>query len=215
MPWATYGQPRADHYHPARIRLQPAPLVRMLMVSNCVLFGLELLFGNAVLVPFALWPLGHGFEPWQLLTSAFLHGGLLHLATNMYGLWMFGSDVERILGSRRFLWLYLVSVVAAAFTQLSVTTLLAQHIPTLGASGGIFGVLVAFAMIFPDRRILLLIPPIPLRARTFVVLYAAIELFAGVTGAEAGVAHFAHLGGLAGGWLLMSRCKHEALRRGM
>lgn len=204
MPWVEEEE-RERIVPPPRVRVRTprAPVVRTLLVANFLVFGLELLYGDAVLVPFALWPLGHGFQPWQLLTSAFLHGGLLHIGTNMYGLWMFGSDVERILGSRRFLKLYFTSVLAAAVAQLVVTAGLSQVVPTLGASGGIFGVLVAFAMIFPERRILLIFPPIPMRARTFVLIYAAIELFAGVTGAQAGVAHFAHLGGLFGGWLLM------------
>ncbi len=204
MPWERDGSSGAGLRSPGRGALPAAHVVRFLLVANILAFGLELVYGKAVLVPFALWPLGDGFEPWQLLTSAFLHGGLLHIATNMYGLWLFGSDVERIVGSLRFLRLYFASVISAAITQVIVTTLLAQHIPTLGASGGIFGVLIAFAMIFPDRRLLLIFPPIVLRARTFVLVYAAIELFAGVTGAEAGVAHFAHLGGLLGGWLVMN-----------
>jgi membrane associated rhomboid family serine protease len=161
------------------------------------------------MLPFALWPLNHGFEPWQILSSAFLHGGLLHLATNMYGLWLFGSDVERTTGSRRFAILYFASVVSAALLQLTVTALMSERVPTLGASGGIFGVLVAFAMLFPDRRIILIFPPLILKARTFVLLYAGIELFSGLSGFEAGVAHFAHIGGLIGGYLVMSGFRQE------
>jgi membrane associated rhomboid family serine protease len=160
-------------------------------------------------VNFALWPVGApapypSFLPWQLVTYAFLHGGFWHIALNMYALWMFGSDLERVFGTRRYLLLYFVSVVAAALTQLAVAYMAGGNpVPVVGASGGIFGVLLAFGMYFPRRTILLLIPPIPMPAWVFVIVYGAIELFMGVTGTEQGVAHFAHLGGMLGALLLI------------
>jgi membrane associated rhomboid family serine protease len=122
----------------------------------------------------------------------------------MFALYMFGADVERLFGSRFFAAYYFVSVLAAAICHLIVTAFMgAAPAPTVGASGGIYGVLLAYGMYFPNRQLMLLIPPIPMRARTFVILYAAIELVLGVTGTAAGVAHFAHLGGMLGGWLMI------------
>lgn len=179
-----------------------SPITYLLLILNIAVFALQLQGGDALLRTFALWPLGAGFMPWQILTSAFLHGGLLHLATNMFGLWMFGRDVERALGSYRFLLLYLASVVTAALAQLTVISMADEALPTVGASGGLFGVLGAFALLFPRRRIMLLFPPIPMPAPVFVLLYAAVELYSGITGSLNGIAHFAHLGGLIGGLLL-------------
>ena len=153
---------------------------------------------------FALWPPGAGFMPWQLVTYSFLHGGLSHILFNMFGLYMFGSDVERLFGSRFFACYYFASVVVAALAHLAITALMGgPAIPVVGASGGIYGLLLAFGVYFPQRTVVLLIPPIPMKARTFVFVFAAIELFFGVTGTASGVAHFAHLGGMLGGWLMI------------
>jgi len=122
----------------------------------------------------------------------------------MFALYMFGSDIERLFGSRFFLLYYLACVVAAAATHLAITSFMgAAAGPTIGASGGMFGLLLAFGWYFPHRRVLLLFPPIPMPARVFVTLYGAIELVLGVTGTQQGVAHFAHLGGMLGGWLMI------------
>jgi membrane associated rhomboid family serine protease len=151
-------------------------------------------------VPLALWPVGHGlFRPWQLVTYAFLHGDWMHIFFNMFALFMFGGLLERYWGSTRFTVYYLVSVVAAAATQLAVQHGTNGINPTEGASGGVFGLLLAFAIYFPQQRVIVLPIPIPLPAWLFVTLYGAIELFLGVTGAQASVAHFAHLGGMLGG----------------
>ncbi|MBX6419736.1 MAG: rhomboid family intramembrane serine protease [Nevskia sp.] len=174
-----------------------------LLLANAVVFLIEVRAGVRFVEAYALWPLGPQFHLWQILTSAFLHGSLVHLAMNLFGLWMFGRDVERALGSARFVELYLVSAVTASVTQLLVTAALAQRVPTLGASGALFGVLAAYGWLFPRRVILMLFPPIALPAPLFVLAYAALELFSGVFGTQQGVAHFAHLGGLAGGFLLL------------
>jgi membrane associated rhomboid family serine protease len=180
------------------------PLTRNLLIVNVLAFLLEQQFGDGFTLQFALWPLASGnFMPWQLATYAFMHAGLTHLAFNMYGLWMFGSELERVWGARRLGLFYGVSVLAAALMQLGVSALLDSDAPTVGASGGLFGLLIGFAMLFPRRRIMLLIPPIPMPAWVFVTLYGLIELTLGVTGSAAGVAHFAHLGGLLGGWLVI------------
>ena len=121
----------------------------------------------------------------------------------MFALYRFGSDLERVWGQRRYLTYYGICVLSAAATQLVFSAITGSHSPTVGASGGVFGLLLAFAMVFPKRMIMPLFPPIPMRAPVFVAVYGAAELFFGVTGTLQGVAHFAHLGGLAGGFLLM------------
>ena len=179
-------------------------MTRILLIANLAAFFLAQAAGTEVLRTFALWPLGSGlFMPWQLLSYAFLHGSLTHLAFNMYGLWMFGTELERVWGPRRLGTFFAVSVLAAAAAQLAVTGWLGSMMPTIGASGGLFGLMIGFASVFPKRRIMLLIPPIPLSAPLFVALYGALELTLGVTGSASGIAHFAHLGGLVGGWLML------------
>jgi membrane associated rhomboid family serine protease len=180
------------------------PVTQGLLIANVLIFFVGEQLGPDIIGLFALWPWDTGlFRPWQLITYAFLHGGLTHLAFNMFGLWMFGSELERVWGARRMMNFYLVSVLVAALAQLLVTGLLGAQAPTVGASGGLFGLLIGFAMVFPRRKITPLIPPIPMPAPVFVALYGAVELTLGVTGSASGVAHFAHLGGLLGGWLMM------------
>ena len=159
--------------------------------------------GGQAFAAFALWPLGSGFAPWQLVTYALLHGGLLHLAFNMYGLWMFGSALEQVWGARRLLQYYLVSVLVAGLVQLMVASGSPMAYPTVGASGGLFGLLLGYAMLFPQRRLMLLFPPIPMPAWLFAVVFGVLELTLGVTGEASGIAHFAHLGGMLGGWLML------------
>jgi membrane associated rhomboid family serine protease len=173
-----------------------------LIVANVVCFLLEL-SGGAVIDRFALWPLGPEFAPWQIVTYSFLHGGPEHLFFNMLGVYMFGAPLERVWGARRHLVYYTVSVLSAAFVQLGVSALAASPYPTVGASGGVFGFLLAFALLFPQRRVILLFPPIPMPAWLFVILYGLVELANGVLGTDAGVAHFAHLGGMLGAWLVL------------
>jgi membrane associated rhomboid family serine protease len=179
------------------------PLTQTLIVANVVVFLLETLVGAGLIAPFALWPLGPLFRPWQPLTYAFLHGSLMHLAFNMFGLYMFGSDVERVWGARRYAMYYAGCALSAALVQIAVTTSSGSLYPTVGASGALFGLLIAYARLFPRRVLVLLFPPIPMRAPVFVAVYGALEVVLGVTGTQQGVAHFAHLGGLAGGFLLM------------
>lgn len=187
------------------------PATRGLLIANTVVFLLQLAGGNALLIPyFALWPLasdalsGGTFLPWQLITYSFLHWGVVHLFLNMYALYLFGADLERVFGERRYLALYFASVLAAGVSQLlwsAVTS--APPLPTLGASGGVFGLLLAYGMYFPDRIVALIFPPIALPAWLFVTLYGTLELYLGVTGTETGVAHFAHLGGMLGSYLVI------------
>ncbi|HTP46626.1 MAG TPA: rhomboid family intramembrane serine protease [Casimicrobiaceae bacterium] len=186
------------------------PVTLALVTANVAIFLLQMA-APAIVVPFALWPLGSariggsqvGFEPWQLVTYAFLHGGLLHLGFNMFALYMFGGPIEQVFGGRRYTFYYFVCVVSAAIAQLAVSALTGTVYPAIGASGGVFGVLLAYAIYFPRNRIMLIFPPIPMPARVFVLVYAALELFFGVTGTQEGVAHFAHLGGLVGGFIVL------------
>ena len=188
------------------------PITRALIVANVLLFAGEFLLGTDLTLRLALWPIQRGalsagllsFQPWQLLTYAFLHAGVWHLFVNMFAVYMFGGQLEQLWGPKRFLNLYLASVIFAGVAQLLVASFAStEPYPTIGASGGVFGLLLAYAMYFPNRTIVLLIPPIPMPAWLFVTLYGAFELFLGVTGTEAGVAHFAHLGGMAGAWLMI------------
>jgi membrane associated rhomboid family serine protease len=198
-----------------------ARLTKLLIGINVAVFALEAISGQGLLARFALWPIGHffvnqfdvpvGFKVWQLVTCGFLHASFLHLAINMYALWMFGSDVERALGPRHYLTLYFASLLSSSVTQLLVVSMMTGTgvYPTVGASGAIFGVLLAFGMLFPRRTIVLLIPPIPMPAIVFVILYALLELFSGVFGTDQGVAHFAHLGGMIGAYLTLGHWRRR------
>ncbi|GAB3034693.1 MULTISPECIES: rhomboid family intramembrane serine protease [Oleiagrimonas] len=195
---------------------------RALLIANVAVFLLQLLAkDNSSLMLsqyFALWPLGPeqtgmtpagnvvhvGFQVWQLVTYGFLHGGVMHILLNMYGLFLFGGAIERTLGTRNFVIYYFVCMIVAALAQLAVVHFFTGGFyPTIGASGAIFGILLAFGMMFPHERLLLIFPPIELPAWMFVTGYGAIELIQGVLGTQAGIAHFAHLGGMLGGFLLI------------
>jgi membrane associated rhomboid family serine protease len=214
-----------------------SPTTRNVMIVCAVAFLLSLF---APLTRWlALWPLDSGlFMPWQLLSYTLLHGDLAHLLFNMLGLWMFGSELERLWGVRRYLQFMAGAGVAAAVTQLLVTALMGSAAPTVGASGVLFGLLMAYALSFPRRQfdlvgflpvVLLLmpsqilniagmvlffvlftnrqavpIPPVFVPAMTLVAIYGALELLLGLFVRSGGIAHFAHLGGLLGGWLMMA-----------
>jgi membrane associated rhomboid family serine protease len=179
------------------------PITQALLLINVAAFCIDIFLGSWFTDALALWPLGHGFLPWQVVSYAFLHGSLGHLFFNMLGLWMFGSELERLWGPRRYLQFYFASVLSAAATQLLVTGLTGGTYPTVGASGGLFGLLLAFGMMFPNRIIVPLFPPIPMKAKIFVAIFGGLELLLGVTGTASGVAHFAHLGGMFGGFLMI------------
>jgi membrane associated rhomboid family serine protease len=190
------------------------PVTKTLLIANFAVYVLQQFANELLIVWFALWPFGTSqfvapgttaaFLPWQIVTYSFLHGNELHILVNMLGLYMFGSEVERVLGQRRYVTYYFVSVLTAALAQLTMSALdPGPPFPTVGASGGIFGLLLAYGMFFPRRIVMLIFPPIPMPAWLFVIVYAGIELYLGVTGTQAGVAHFAHLGGMLGGYLLL------------
>jgi membrane associated rhomboid family serine protease len=207
------------------------PLVtRALLIANIAIFLLQQTGAEAAIVAhFALWPFGAqqlarmddgsvialGFQPWQLLTYSFLHGGVPHIAFNMLALWMFGGPVENALGARRYVFYYFACVLGAAFAQLATIALFSPQdfYPTLGASGGVFGLLLAFAVLYPQAKVFFFLLPIPIPARIAVVGYMALELYLGVTGTQAGVAHFAHLGGAVVGFVLIQYWRNRARRR--
>lgn len=201
--------------------------------ASLVILGITVLayfFQSAAYVDamrlFALWPLGTpdqmlhqgrmlatGFAPWQLISYGFLHGGLGHLFFNMFALYMFGLPIERLWGTRRFLIFYFFCMIGAGLVQLLVAGLTGGEYPTIGASGAVFGLLLAYGMMYPNATIMLLIPPIPMKAKYFVVGYGILTLFFGVTGTAAGIAHFAHLGGMAFGFVLILWWGSRASRR--
>lgn len=183
------------------------PATRAIILVNVLMFVLEQVAPRAILIHLALWPLATPeklFQPWQIVTYGFLHDPdhLTHILFNMFALYIFGTALESYWGARRFVGYYLVCIVAAACTQLAVEYGSGTGADTIGASGGIFGILLAFAMLFPRARLLLYFA-IPVPAWLFVTGYAVLELFFGVTGKEAGIAHFAHLGGMLGGAIMM------------
>ena len=191
------------------------PITRALLIANIAVFLLQQLLSDTVMtVFFALWPLGPdvsdgtitaGFRVWQLVTYAFMHGNAMHLLFNMLALFMFGGQIERLFGEKQFLLYYFVCLLTAALCQLAFMYFFenGQMFPTVGASGAIFGLLLAFGMMYPHEKIMLMLLPVPMPAWLFVTGYAALELFFGITGTQAGVAHFAHLGGMLGGYLLI------------
>ncbi|MBU3699162.1 MAG: rhomboid family intramembrane serine protease [Candidatus Kapabacteria bacterium] len=192
------------------------PVIKFLLLSNVGIFLFQALmltgltFGgvpidNVITQVFALWPVESGlFFPWQVLSYQFMHGGIGHLFFNMLALWMFGMELEHLWGSRRFAVYYLLCGVAAAVVHLSVHPIIdGSLVPTIGASGSIMGVLLAFGMTFPDRPIMMFPLFFPIPARIFVMIYAGFDLLNGLMNTSDGVAHFAHLGGALGGFLLM------------
>lgn len=207
-----------DSYRPPTQFSVFPPVIKNLLILNGLFYLAQMVPSTAALLMqwLALWPVGTPdlvptfeglarvpqFWPWQLVSYGFLHGSFGHLFFNMLALWMFGMQIENAWGSRRFAIYYFVCVVGAGVLQMIVMWG-GPVIPTVGASGGVYGILLAFGMMFPNQYIYLLFPPIPIKAKYLVVIYGAIELFAGVTGTQQGVAHFAHLGGMLFGFLLI------------
>ncbi len=193
-------------------------VIFILLVLNILAYAGQFLIDFRTWAGFMLWPIGTDpsfFRPWQLVTYAFLHdtNGIGHLFFNMFGLWMFGRDIEWSMGTRRFLVYYFTCVVGAGIVQLIFTAVMGLPQPTLGASGGVFGILLAYGIAFPNRTVMLLIPPIPMKAKYFVLVYGLLTLFMGVAGTASGVAHFAHLGGMLFGFGLIMYWRNAPRRR--
>lgn len=202
---------------------QTPPVVKNLIIANCVmLLATSLLpFGAEIERYLALFnaqsPMFHSF---QVVSYMFLHANLSHLFFNMFALWMFGRTLEMEIGSQRFLTYYLVCGIGAALLQLLVgyfeyssavgtygafshLSQMYLMVPTVGASGAVFGLLLAFGVMHPNATIMLMFPPIPMKAKWFVIIYGLVELFFGVSGYKEGVAHFAHVGGMLWGLALL------------
>mgnify|MGYP004575763167 FL=1 len=194
-------------------------VTKNLVAINILMFIATLINENFMVANFAMfYPASPFFKPWQILTHMFMHGGFWHIFFNMYSLLMFGSILERSLGPKKFLIFYFVTGLGAAALHTGVEWMQARVFiangavnayqallmtPTLGASGAIYGVLIGFAMLYPQAQLMLIFPPIPVKAKWLVVIFAVIELFSGINGIQDGVAHFAHLGGMLFGWLLI------------
>lgn len=183
-------------------------VIFLLLIANGLMFALQQFDFSAALMEkfFVLWPIDShwgDFYPWQLLTYGFLHGDMMHILFNMFMLWMFGRELEDIMGSRRFLTYYLTGVAGAGIVQLIVAAIQGGGYPTVGASGGVFALLLAFGMTFPNRMIMLMFPPIPMKAKYMVILFGVFELYVGVSGSAPGIANFAHLGGMLFGFILL------------
>lgn len=181
-------------------------IIFALLIANGLMFAMQQIISPRVWGGLALWPLDSSspaFMPWQLLTYAFLHGDVFHIAFNMFGLWMFGRDLESFMGQKRFLTYFLTCAIGAGIVQLVVAKFTGSLNPTIGASGGVFGILLAYGMTYPNRTVVLLIPPIPMKAKYFVLIYGVLELYLGVSGGAPGIANFAHLGGMLFGFGLI------------
>ena len=187
-------------------------VIFILLITNGLVFALQQFFPGPTSRLLALQPLvDHPlyefppFLPWQLVTYGFMHDtrSWMHIIFNMLMLWMFGRDIERLMGARRFLTYYLVCVVGAGIVQLLAGVVQGWGVPTVGASGGVFGIFLAYGMAFPNRRVMLMFPPIPMPAKYFVILLGLFELTMGYSGAAPGIANFAHLGGMIFGYALI------------
>ena len=192
------------------IMMSMTDVVKNLLIINVIIF-----FAVNFLIPipniqqyFVLYrPFTLGFEPVQIVTHMFSHANISHLFFNMLGLYMFGSMVEATLGPKRFLILYLTSGLAASALQM-----LLSPSPILGASGAVFGITTAFATMFPNTQLMLLFPPIPMKAKYMAILFIGVGLYSGLSGTNDGIAHFAHVGGALWGFLMIIYWKQNNLR---
>lgn len=205
------------------------PVTRNIIIINFLIWIISDLSPDFMYEKFALfYPKSQYFHWWQFVTHMFMHGGFWHVFFNMFTLYMFGSVLERVWGPKKYLLFYFVTGLGAAALHTGVEWMQCLHwehivntgaaadaiaanrsiqalcmTPTVGASGAIYGLLLGYAMLFPDSRMTLLFPPITLKAKWFVLIFAVIELLTGVTGVGGGIAHFAHLGGMLFGLILI------------
>ena len=204
------------------------PAIKNIIIINVLVMVMITLKENWMITNFALfYPSSPFFKPWQIVTHMFMHGGFWHIFFNMYTLFIFGTVLERIWGTKKFLIFYFVTGIGAALLHTGVQFIEAQvyisqiadgsqqaasayqalkYTPTVGASGAIYGVLMGYAMLFPDSVLTLIFPPVSLKAKWFVIIFAVIELLTGISSIRSvggGIAHFAHLGGMLFGWLLI------------
>lgn len=201
------------------------PVVKNLLLINVIMYVITMITGNFMYENFALFYFKSPFfKPYQLVTHMFMHGGFAHIFFNMYTLFIFGGVLERVWGSQKFLLYYFVTGIGAALLHLGVMYLQLQGYiadiqdgnlyaqaniqallttPTVGASGAIYGLLLAYGMLFPNNVMQLIFPPVALKAKWFVLIFGALELLLGLSGRGGNVAHFAHLGGMIFGFFLI------------
>ena len=197
---SNYDQP----YSPGGFRVMP-PAIKAIILTNIAVFFLQLSPFSTIVMYFGpLWPVassgGYSFQIWQLFTYMFMHGGTMHILFNMFALWLFGTEIENYWGTKEFTAYYFICGVGAAIINLMAT--IGSSSPTVGASGAVFGILLAFGMMFPNRYIFLYFL-FPVKAKYFVAGYAALELLMGInssTMSGSNIAHFAHLGGMVVGF---------------
>ena len=202
-----------------------------IIIINVLVMIMTSLNGNMMYEKFALfYPTSPFFRWWQPVTHMFMHGGFWHLFFNMYTLYFFGRVLEERWGAKKFLIFYFVTGLGAALVHTGVEWIQMHHwmgqvaegsmaaqakihalkmTPTVGASGAIYGVLMGFAMLYPDAILSLIFPPISMKAKWFVLIFGGIELITGITGVGGGIAHFAHLGGLIFGYFLIMYWKKK------
>ena len=197
--------------------LNLTPVVRDLLIINILVYVGTMMLPSeeqqaAITQQLAVfYPESPFFKPWQIITHMFMHGSINHIFFNMFGLVSIGPSVEAMFGPKKFLFYYLFCGVGAVLLQFAVQYYEFHYgsnpavalIPMVGASGAIFGLLAAYGMLFPNNQLMLMFIPYPIRAKYFVLLYAAFELFSGIGGFQVGVAHFAHVGGALFGFLLI------------
>ena len=201
------------------------PVVKNLIITNVIIFLITITSGNFMYEHFALYCFqSEDFRPFQLVTHMFMHGDFAHIFFNMYALFLFGSILERVWGSQKFLLYYFATGIGAALFHLGVISLeiygylpeasagdlfartqiaVALNTHSVGASGAVYGLLLAYGMLFPNNVIQLIFPPVALKAKWFVLIYGAIELLLGLSGKGSNIAHFAHLGGMIFGLFLI------------
>lgn len=178
--------------------------VKHIIIINLLMLVLTYLNNPLMSKWFALNPISFIWKPWQLVTYMFMHGGFGHLFFNMYTLFIFGSVLENVWGTKKFLTFYFVTGIGAALVNIGVQYLTGSFALTVGASGAIYGILMGYAMLYPDSMLTLILPPVSMKAKWFVLIFAGIELLLGISNNPAdNVAHFAHLGGLVFAFLLL------------
>ena len=190
------------------------PIVKHFIIINVIMFALTLLAEHFMLEKFALFYFNSPFfKPYQLISYIFMHGGFMHILFNMYSLYIFGSVLESVWGGKKFFIYYMVTGIGAALFHLFITYLriesgvldpyLASIIPMVGASGAIYGLLLAYGVLFPNNVLTLFFPPVSLKAKYMVFVFGGLEFLLGVGGSGDGVAHFAHLGGMLFGFVIL------------
>jgi membrane associated rhomboid family serine protease len=197
------------------------PIVKNLIIINIIVYLGQISFPQLEFYFMGHYPISPAFKPWQIVTHMFMHGGFTHLLFNMFALFVFGSALERVWGAKRFLIYYLLCGVGAFFFyEFTLGIDIYQQIGSfnpnrdlgwvVGASGSVFGLLLGFGMLFPNTQLMLLFPPIPIKAKYFVIGYGAIELMMAFNNSPGdNVAHFAHLGGMLIGYIMIKKWQKE------